>query len=279
MRRLPDWIKVKASFGKNYREMSNLLKKHSVNTICRNALCPNMGRCFDNGTAAFLILGNTCTRHCLYCNVTNDKPEIINENEANGIAEIVNHFSLKHVCVTSVTRDDLPDGGASYFVWVIREIRKQNPKTSIEVLIPDFGGSREALLMVVEEKPEVLNHNTETVRGLFPKIRPQADYERSLNLLSLVKKINPEMKTKSGIMVGFGETKADIIETMNDLKKVSCDILTIGQYLRPSEKHYPVNKYYTPEEFIEFRKIGEEMGFDIKSAPLVRSSFQLEEFA
>lgn len=276
MRSLPDWIKTNSRMGGTYREMKNLLEEFSVNTICQDALCPNIYKCFENKSTAFLIMGRVCTRHCLYCNVSNDKPEKIEESEAVGIAKIVKHFNMRHAVITSVTRDDLPDGGASYFVRTIKEMRKLNPETTVEVLIPDFNGSDDALEMVVNEKPEIINHNIEVVERLFPVIRPQAGYIRSLNLLNTVKKINKDIRTKSGIMVGFGETKDEVIRTMADLKNVGCDILTIGQYLRPSEKHYPVSKYYHPDEFAEFKMIGEKLGFSLtNSSPLVRSSYQL----
>jgi len=278
MHHLPDWIKVKSPIGSRYREMKRLLEKYSVNTICQSALCPNIWRCFNSGCAAFLILGRTCTRHCLYCNVSNGKPEKVNDSESIGIAKIVNHFGMKHVCVTSVTRDDLPDGGAYFFVETIKEIRKINPETTIEVLIPDFGGSEKSLRKVINENPEILNHNIETVERLYPVIRPEADYKHSIELLRKVKRIDGNIKTKSGIMMGLGETKEEVIKTMVNLRNVSCDILTIGQYLRPSEMHCPVIRYYHPDEFIEMKEIGKKLGFsEVKSSPLVRSSYQLNE--
>ncbi len=276
MRNLPEWIKTKSYIGSNYREMKKILIEFSVNTICQSALCPNIYRCFENKSAAFLIMGRVCTRHCLYCNVSNNKPEKIKESESVSIAKIVKHFNMRHTVITSVTRDDLPDGGASCFVRTIKEIRNLNPETTVEVLIPDFDGSEDALEIVVNEKPEIINHNIEVVEKLFPLIRPQADYRRSLNLLNTVKKIGKDIRTKSGIIVGLGETKDELIKTMVDLRKVCCDILTIGQYLRPSEKHYPVIEYYHPDEFAEFKMIGENLGFsEINSNPLVRSSYQL----
>ena len=276
MRHLPDYLKVKSSFGEKYREMKRLLDEYSVNTICQCSLCPNKSRCFDSGEAAFLILGRVCTRNCLYCNISEERPERINESEFTGIAKIVKHFNMKHAVVTSVTRDDLPDGGASYFVKAIKEIRKINTGTAVEVLVPDFKGAESSINVVIKEKPEILNHNIETVKGLYPLIRPEADYKRSINLLENAKNFNGGIKTKSGIMIGFGETKDEVIEAMKDLRDVSCDILTIGQYLRPSQKHYPVKRYYEPDEFAELKEIGEELGFEeVKSAPLVRSSFQL----
>ena len=277
MRHLPDWIKVKSPIGSRYREMKGMLEKYSVNTICQGALCPNIWRCFNSGSAAFLILGRICSRHCLYCNVSMSKPEKVNESEAMGIAKITNYFGMKHVCVTSVTRDDLPDGGAYFFVKTIKEIRKINPDTTIEVLIPDFNNSEESLRVVVNEKPEILNHNMETVERLYPVIRPQADYKRSLELLGKVRKLDENIKTKSGIMVGLGENKEEVVNTMGELRNVSCDMLTIGQYLRPSETHHPVIRYYHPDEFIEMKEIGEKLGFsEVKSSPLVRSSYQLD---
>jgi len=268
-------MKVKAPFGEKYIEMKRLLDEYSVNTICQNALCPNIGECFNNGVSTFLILGKICTRHCLYCNVSNSEPERVDEAETERIAKIVNHFKMKHVVVTSVTRDDLPDGGASLFVKTIKEIRNINPDTSIEVLIPDFRGSDESLKMVVLEKPDILNHNIETVERLYPVVRPEADFKRSLELLRRVKKFDNSIKTKSGIMVGLGETKNEVVQTMKYLRKVSCDMLIIGQYLSPSENHYPVKRFYHPDEFLEMKNIGEKLGFlKIKSTPLARSSYQ-----
>ena len=278
MSNLPAWIKVKSPIGSRYREMKGLLEKYSVNTICQSALCPNIWRCFNNGSAAFLILGKICTRHCLYCNVSNSEPEKVNESEAVGIAKIVEHFGMKYVCITSVTRDDLRDGGAYFFVKTIKEIRKINPETTIEVLIPDFSGSEESLRIITDEKPEILNHNIETVERLYPIIRARADYWCSIKLIQKVKNIDKNIKTKSGIIVGLGETKEEVVKTMVDLRNVSCDIMTIGQYLRPSEMHYPVIRYYHPDEFIEMKEIGEKLGFsEVKASPLVRSSYQLNE--
>ncbi|MFC1562804.1 lipoyl synthase [candidate division KSB1 bacterium] len=277
IRRLPDWMKVRSPLGKNYIEMKRLLKEYSVNTICQNALCPNIGRCFNSGVNAFLILGKVCTRHCKYCNVSSSKPEMVNDAEAKSIAKIVNHFRMKHAVVTSVTRDDLSDGGAFLFVKTIKEIRKINHDTTVEVLIPDFNGCDESLKVVIFEKPDVLNHNIETVERLYPVMRPQADYKRSLELLKKSKEIDKNLKTKSGLMVGLGETKDEVVKAIKDLREVACDMLIIGQYLSPSEKHYPINRFYHPDEFMEMQNIGMEMGFlEIKSTPLARSSYQFD---
>ena len=361
-RRHPDWLKVKIPSGKEYHRIKSLLASSRLHTICEEAKCPNIAECFSRGTATFLILGDVCTRNCTYCNVktclrapasrvrdadrgmhrqkgaplevdlNEPRPSQTGRGEPERVARLVKKLNLNYVVITSVTRDDLPDGGADIFAQTIQEIKGLSPKTKIEVLIPDFKGNLDSLKKVIDAKPRVLAHNLETVERLFPAVRPQGDYSRSLNLLKEAKEMSPALSTfgvslsgrkggvnpniftpleiksrlvksngnaslkrflshttslrdksptgftKSGIMVGMGEAKEEIIEAMEDLRKASCDIFTIGQYLQPSLNHLPSSKYYTPEEFRKFKEIGEEMGFlHIESGPLVRSSYHAAE--
>ena len=248
-----------------------------MHTICEEAKCPNIAECFGNGTAVFLILGDVCTRNCKYCNVKNGKPLELNKNEPVDVANSVKHLGLKYVVITSVTRDDLDDGGASYFFNTVNEIRKINKNCKIELLIPDFMGLIKPLEKVIDSKPDVINHNIEVVKELFPRIRPEGNYEISLDLLDNIKKINENIKTKSGFMIGLGENKNQILKTMNDLRSAKVDYLTIGQYLQPTKSHIGIKKYYHPKEFKELRKIGEDIGFkNVESGPLVRSSYHAE---
>lgn len=287
-RRHPDWLKVKIPSGKEYQRIKSLLSSSRLYTICEEAKCPNIAECFGKGTATFLILGDVCTRNCTYCNVKKGTPRKIDSAEPERVARLVNKLSLNYVVITSVTRDALPDGGADNFAQTIQKIRNLSPGTKIEILIPDFQGNRDSLKRVIDAKPYVLGHNLETVERLFPTVRSQGDYRRSLNLLKEAKEMSPapacrsgvnqNIFTKSGIMVGMGETKEEIIEVMKDLRGVGCDIFTIGQYLQSSLNHLPISKYYTPEEFKEFQKIGEELGFvHVESGPLVRSSYRAAE--
>ncbi|MDO8586450.1 MAG: lipoyl synthase [Armatimonadota bacterium] len=270
----PDWIRAKAPSGPNFEEVMALVTDLKLHTVCQSAGCPNIGECWHERTATFLILGNTCTRNCAFCAVPGGEPLPADEQEPERVAEACAALSLRHVVVTSVTRDDLPDGGASIFAETIRAVRRRLPDCSIEVLIPDFRGSHEALRVVVEARPDVLNHNVETVPRMYGLIRPRADYEASLEMLRRAKEMDASMATKSGIMVGVGETTDEIHQTMRDLRRVGCDILTIGQYLRPSLNHAPIRKYYTPEEFEHLRLLGIDMAFKhIESGPLVRSSY------
>jgi lipoic acid synthetase len=274
MRRHPDWLKVRIGSGENYSKVKTLLRTAKLHTICEEARCPNIAECFGCRTAVFLILGNVCTRDCKYCNVTHGKPGSLNKNEPRDIAESVKTLGLKYVVVTSVTRYDLPDGGASVFVQTIQEIRQVNPVVHIEVLIPDFKADRNALQGIVYAAPDVINHNIEVVEPLFPEIRPQGDYQRSLSVLRIIKTIDKQMKTKSGFMIGLGETKEQILSTLQDLKTAQVDFLTIGQYLQPTKKHAEIKKYYTPDEFQELQKIAQSLGFThVESGPLVRSSY------
>ena len=276
MRRHPDWLKIKIGGGENYVRMKSLLRDSKLHTICEEAKCPNIAECFGSGTAVFLILGDICTRNCKYCNVSHGIPGKLNSNEPKDVADSVKKLGLKYVVITSVTRDDLEDGGSSAFSQTINEIRKKN-KCRIEVLIPDFKANEAALKEVIDSNPDVINHNIEVVRELFPDIRPEGDYDISINLLKNVKQYNKEMKTKSGFMVGLGETKDQIINTMKDLRNANVDFLTIGQYLQPSKNHIEIKRYYTPKEFDELKEIALEMDFNhVESGPLVRSSYHAE---
>jgi lipoic acid synthetase len=259
--------------------MRNLLQRHGLNTVCQGALCPNQGECFGQGTATFLILGKTCTRNCTFCAIpTEERPPAPDPDEPRRIAGASSELGLKHVVITSVTRDDLEDGGASHFAATVRALREINPGITVEILIPDFRGSPEALEKVMDSRPDILNHNLETVPRLYPEVRPQAVYSRSIELLGRAKAMAPDKITKSGLMLGLGEEKDEVLGVMADLRGVSCDLLTLGQYLRPSGKHHPVTRYVPPDEFDELRLEGEKMGFKgVFSAPLVRSSFHAAE--
>jgi len=277
MRRHPDWLKVRIGGGENYSKVKTLLRSAKLHTICEEARCPNIAECFGCGIAVFLILGNVCTRECKYCNVTHGLPSSINENEPRDIAESVKILGLKYVVVTSVTRDDLLDGGACVFSQTIQEIRQLNPVVHIEVLIPDFKADRTALQSIVDSAPDVINHNIEVVETLFPEIRPQGDYQRSLSVLRIIKTMDNQIKTKSGFMIGLGETKEQILSTIQNLKTAHVDFLTIGQYLQPTKQHAEIKKYYTPEEFQEFKNIALGLGFaHVESGPLVRSSYHAQ---
>jgi lipoic acid synthetase len=274
MRRHPDWLKVRIGSGENYSKVKTLLREARLHTICEEAKCPNIAECFGGGTAVFLILGNICTRDCKYCNVSHGIPNPLNTREPRDIAESVRTLGLNYVVVTSVTRDDLSDGGANVFVQTIREIKQLNPAVHIEVLIPDFKADQKALERIVAATPDVINHNIEVVEHLFPVIRPQGDYHRSLSVLRAIKTMNVQMKTKSGFMMGLGETSDQILSTLKDLRATQVDFLTIGQYLQPTKKHAEIMKYYTPDEFQEFKDVALDLGFShVESGPLVRSSY------
>lgn len=258
--------------------IEGMLKRLKLNTICQSALCPNIVDCFSRKTATFLILGDVCTRHCTFCAVKKGRPLPVDDEEPQHLAEAVDQLNLNYVVITSTTRDDLPDGGASHFIKTIETIRRRRPGTCVEVLVPDFSGSSEAIRALVESQPEVINHNLETVPRLYPQVRPEADYNRSLSLLARVKKLNPEIVTKSGLMLGLGEESDEVLAVMKDLREVSCDLLTLGQYLRPSPRHLPVARYVSPEEFFELGLAAKKMGFaEVASMPLVRSSFRAVE--
>jgi lipoyl synthase len=275
---LPEWLKVKMPGSPRYMELKQLMRGHQLHTVCEEAHCPNIGECWDRGTATFMVLGEICTRACHYCAVTSGRPTGLDLQEPARLAETVKMMDLRYCVITSVNRDDLPDGGAFIFASCIKKVREQVPGCKVEVLIPDFAGSWSALGKVVEARPDVLNHNIESTRRVFPRVRPKGDYRLSLDLLAQVKKLDPDMVTKSGIIVGMGETRDEIAETMRDLREADCDLLTIGQYLRPSIKHIAMDRYYTPAEFDELRQIGEELGFKhVASGPLVRSSYHADE--
>ena len=271
-------MKVRMPGGPNYLRLHNLLRSSNLHTVCEEAHCPNVGECWERGTATFMILGDICTRRCHYCAVTTGRPTGVDVAEPGRLAETVKRLGLKYCVITSVNRDDLADGGAFIFTKCINEINERVPDCKVEVLIPDFDGSLLGLRKVVEARPDVLNHNIESTRRVFPKVRPRGDYARSLELLARVKELDPTMPTKSGIILGMGEHWEEIADTMKDLRSVDCDLLTIGQYLRPSNKHIPITKFYRPEEFEELRAIGESLGFKhVASGPLVRSSYHADQ--
>ena len=275
-RRLPPWFKVPFPGGENYRRIVGVMRERQLHTICEEARCPNIGECWENGAATFLILGDICTRACAYCAVTSGKPQALDLLEPLRVASAVEAMGLRHAVVTSVNRDDLDDGGASVYVETIRRIRERAPGCRVETLIPDYQGA--ALRTVVDERPDILNHNIESVERLFPRVRPKGDYRRSIELLAQAKEWAPEMITKSGVIAGMGESKDEIVETMADLREADVDVLTIGQYLRPTEKHIKIARFYRPEEFDELKTAGLAMGFShVESGPLVRSSYHAHE--
>lgn len=275
----PDWLRVKAPQWERVGNVKEILRDLALNTVCEEASCPNIGECFQAGTATFLIMGPACTRACPYCDIDFEKkPQALDPTEPTRLAEAVRRMQLNHVVITSVNRDDLPDGGASQFVRCITAVRSVSPQTTIEVLIPDLCGNWNALEIILQAAPEVLNHNTETVPRLYRRVRPQGNYDRTLELLKRSREIAPSIYTKSGIMVGLGETDAEIRQVMQDLRAVDCDILTIGQYLQPSQKHLQVKDFITPEQFTAWQAFGEEIGFlQVVSSPLTRSSYHAEQ--
>jgi lipoic acid synthetase len=274
-RRLPAWLKVRAPGSEGYLRVKGLLRRASLHTVCEEAACPNIGECFGAGTATFLILGDVCTRACRFCAITSGRPGSVDAEEPRHVAETVATLGLRHAVVTSVTRDDVPDGGASVFAATIREIRRLSPGTAVEVLIPDLRGDWQALSLIIEAAPDILNHNLETVSRLYRTVRPQAIYARSLDLLQQTKAQRPDMLTKSGLMLGLGEEPSEVGQAMSDLREAGCDILTLGQYLQPSRKHLPVARFYAPEEFEELAKEGHALGFrHVEAGPLVRSSYR-----
>ena len=274
-RRLPPWFKVTIRQGPDYRDIRRTMDSLGLHTICEEARCPNVWECWNNRTATFLILGDICTRRCHYCAVTTGRPLELDREEPLRVAQAVQALGLRHAVITSVNRDELEDGGAWIFAETIRHIRRLVPACAVEVLIPDFEGNDAALAAVVAEKPDILNHNIETVRRLFPSIRPQGKYERSLTLLDRAKRMGAW--TKSGLIVGMGETNEEVRGVMRDLRTVGCDIMTIGQYLRPTKQHLPVARYYHPDEFAAFKAEGLSLGFShVESGPLVRSSYHAD---
>ncbi|UVT20174.1 MAG: lipoyl synthase [Nitrospira sp.] len=274
--RLPSWFKVQAKTGPDYLDIKQTMERLKLHTICEEAGCPNRWECWNARTATFLILGDICTRRCHYCSVQTGKPFPVDNGEPHRVAEAIHALGLRHAVITSVNRDELQDGGAWVFAETIRQTRRLNPTCTIEVLIPDFEGNEEALKMICVEKPEILNHNIETVRRLFPSIRPQGKYQRSIDLLARAKRQG--MRTKSGLILGMGETIDEAREVMRDLRKVDCDIITIGQYLQPTRDHLPVARFYDPSEFIALKEEGFAIGFShVESGPLVRSSYHAEQ--
>ena len=276
--RLPKWAKRKIGTSGSIHKMKEVLRREGLHTVCEEARCPNIGECFSKPTATFMIMGDLCTRSCGFCNVTPGVPKILDIDEPIKIARVSKQLGLRHVVITSVTRDDLHDGGSGHFGSTIKELRNAIPEASIEVLTPDFKGDVVFLMPIVKERPDIFNHNIETVPRLYPLVRPQADYERSLHILKAMKALEPEILTKSGIMLGLGETREEILSVMDDLRTVGCDVFTIGQYLRPSRQNLPVVEYIKEEVFAEYGEIAREKGFrHVASAPLVRSSFNAEE--
>lgn len=276
--RKPDWLKIKLTTGENFKEIKNMMRDKTLHTVCEEAKCPNIHECWANRTATFMILGDICTRACRFCAVNSGLPTELDLQEPERVAEASEQMGLKHVVVTSVARDDLADGGSSIFAATIRAIRKRLPMCGVEVLIPDFLGNEESLRTVLAAKPDILNHNIETVERLSDKVRSKAKYSRTLELLARSKKIAPEIPTKASIMLGLGEEWSEILQTMDDLRAVGCNIMTIGQYLQPSVKHLKVKKYYTPEQFAELKIEGMKRGFShVESGPLVRSSYHAHE--
>lgn len=277
-RRIPEWIKVRAHKGEEFRKLERLVRDQHLHTVCEEAGCPNIYDCWNRRTATFMILGDVCTRACRFCAVTSGRPVELDLGEPLRVALSVAQLGLRHAVITSVDRDDLRDGGSGIFARTIRAIRRQSPGTSVEVLTPDFQGDRAAIAKVVEAGPDIFNHNTETVPRLYRRIRPRAVYERSLGLLREVKRLDPELVTKSGLMVGLGETREELLAVFRDMRAHDIDVLTVGQYLRPSPKHAPVERFYEPREFEELKEAALTMGFEhVESGALVRSSYHADE--
>jgi len=274
MDRKPEWLRIRSIKDSNISYVEEIVKSLNLNTVCLEANCPNYSDCFSRKTATFMILGKNCTRNCSFCNVRHDTPQLVNHDEPEKIAHAVKKLGLRYLVITSVTRDDLPDGGAEHFAQVIYAMRKHSPETAVEVLIPDFNGNENSLKIVADAVPHVISHNMETVSALYDVVRPQAKYQRSLELLKNIKLLNPKIHSKSGIMLGMGETKEQVSKIFNDLREVNCEFITIGQYLSPSCEHYPVHEYITPRQFEEYGAEAKAKGFAfVASAPLVRSSY------
>jgi len=277
-RNIPEWLKVKMPSGDNFKYLDSIISNENLNTVCKEARCPNIGECWNQKTATFMILGDTCTRACTYCAVTSGNPNQLDLAEPIRLSNTVNRLGLEYAVITSVNRDDLPDGGAEIFSQCIKLIKKNSPYCKVEVLTPDFQGNLDSLKSIIDEKPDTFNHNIETVRRIFPKIRAKGNYELSINVLGQAKQLDKNLITKSGMMVGVGETLDEIIDTLKDLRSVNCDLLTVGQYLRPSKKHTAMARWYTPSEFKKIQSIGYELGFKhVASGPLVRSSYHAKE--
>ena len=278
IQRRPEWLRRDIQVSHASNEVYNIIDELSLNTVCKEANCPNRMECFNRSTATFMILGRVCTRNCTFCNVSKGEPETVDTEEPRKVAEAISKLKLKHAVITSVTRDDLQDGGAGHFAEVVKEIRKLGQAITIEVLIPDFDGNEAALEKVIASKPDIINHNIETVPELYSKVRPMANFQQSLALLKAVKDKDDAILTKSGIMLGLGESEAAVINVMKNLRSVGCDIITIGQYLAPSIHHHPVIEYIHPDIFEKYKNIGLDLGFkNVVSAPLVRSSYHADE--
>lgn len=276
MQRKPDWLKISLPQGKKYLDIKDIIAKKNLNTICADGKCPNLAECWGRGTATFMIMGDICTRKCKFCATAYGRPDSLDWDEPDRLADTVNKMNLRHCVITSVDRDDLKDGGAEFWAVTIRKLKENNPGMTIETLIPDFNGKEELINIVIDAKPNIISHNMETVRRLTPQIRSKAKYEVSLRTIETIAK-SGTVRPKSGIMVGLGETEAEVIETMEDLRAVNCQILTIGQYLQPTRQHEPVHEFVTPEQFLRYKKIGLEKGFRfVESGPLVRSSYHAE---
>ncbi len=274
----PDWLKVRLQGGGVTAKVRKTLEDLQLNTVCTEANCPNKMECYERGTATFMILGRNCTRNCTFCNVSRNMPDEVNLEEPLKVAEAVKRLGLKHAVITSVTRDDLPDQGAGQFVKVVEEIRKTSPQVTIELLIPDMQGKKDLLDMIIMSQPDILNHNVETVPGLYSEVRPMADFKRSIEVIRYFKEKEPDMITKSGMMLGLGETEKEVLEAIEELVSAKCDILTLGQYLQPSSKHIEVKEYVKPEIFDYYKEKAYEAGFkNVASAPLVRSSYHAED--
>jgi lipoic acid synthetase len=272
--RKPPWLKVRAPGGENYLRLRQLMRDLDLHTVCEEAHCPNVGECWEHGTATFMILGDVCTRNCAYCAVAHGRPPKFDPAEPERVAEAAATMRLQHVVLTSVDRDDLPDYGAWAFAETIRQIKLRCPETSVEVLVPDFQGNEDSIRAVLEATPDIYNHNTETVPRLYKRCRPGGRYERVMRIFTTAKRLAPDIPTKTGIILGMGETNEEVVAVMRDLRKVDVDILTLGQYLRPSDGHIPLDRYVTPDEFRYFREVGMELGFrHVESGPLVRSSY------
>lgn len=272
--RKPSWLKVKAPGGENYSRLRHMMRELDLNTVCEEAQCPNIGECWEHGTATFMILGDVCTRNCAYCAVAHGRPPKYDMGEPERVGDAVAQLQLRHAVITSVDRDDLPDFGAWAFAETIRQIHEKVPGCSVEVLVPDFQGKEASIEAVLEARPEIYNHNTETVPRLYKKCRPGGRYQRVMQIFRYAKQFAPDIPTKTGIILGMGETVEEVVEVMKDLREVDVDILTLGQYLRPSDGHIPLDRYYTPDEFRDLARTGLAMGFrHVESGPLVRSSY------
>lgn len=277
-KRKPEWIRAKSHGDPRVQHIKDMLREHQLHTVCEEAACPNLGECFSHGTATFLIMGNICTRRCPFCDVAHGRPDPLDQNEPQHLAKTIAAMQLKHVVITSVDRDDLRDGGADHFVKCINEVRSQSPQTNIEILVPDFRGRMDvALDILTQSPPDIFNHNLETIPRLYKAARPGSDYQWSLDLIRRFQDMHPNVPTKSGLMLGLGETLDEVKQVMQDLRDHGCRMLTLGQYLQPSRHHLPVDRFVTPEEFDELGRVGKEMGFDhVASGPMVRSSYHAD---